>query len=77
MSTHNICLHREIMKIFSGHLLSGVMCNIMNIPAKIEISLHICAVQSEPSMGTCWTPKDALFMQTPKTDQTAQMHKLI
>ena len=47
-------------------------------PAKSQISLRICTVWSESSLGAFWIAKDAkCFMRTSKTDQTARMRRLI
>ena len=46
---------------------------------KIQISLCICFVWSESSLGACWIVKDAKFLHADNEDsgQTAQMHRLI
>ena len=38
------------------------------LPAKIQISLRICTVWSESSLGTFWIANDAKFLHADKED---------
>ena len=48
-------------------------------PAKIQISLRICAVCSETSLNAFWIAKDAMFIRDDNEDSnhTARMRRLI
>ena len=46
-------------------------------PAKIQIGLRIRTVWSEPSLDAFWIAKDAKFLVSTKTDQTAQVRRMI
>ena len=53
--------------------LQHMCCNLpLDVPAaKIQISLHICAVQSESSLDALWITKNALFLGAANEDSSA------
>ena len=62
-------LRLNVRKITFGHVR----------PAKIQISLRICAGWSESSLGAFWIAKDAKFLPVDNedSDQTVRMCRLI
>ena len=36
MSTHKICFHREIRKLFTGHPLLSRLCRLLSAPQTFE-----------------------------------------
>ena len=49
------------------------------LPAKIQIRLHIRAIESKSSLCAFWIAKDTTFFQAQNedSDQTARMRRLI
>ena len=49
-------------------------CNFRHVPVKIQISLPICIVWSESSLGAFWIEKDAKFLHTNNEDGSNCVH---